>query len=98
MMGKPYTQYGAEPLVAGGLEELRGSSDLGVKLTSCTHFNKLCTLLYLEKMIRFDYCCFINIICHTLINICGQHFVKYREELIFLCISENCNERSTLSL
>ncbi|XP_049439243.1 centrosomal protein of 192 kDa isoform X2 [Epinephelus fuscoguttatus] len=24
MMGKPYTQYGAEPLVAGGLEELRG--------------------------------------------------------------------------
>ncbi|XP_070822984.1 centrosomal protein of 192 kDa [Chaetodon trifascialis] len=24
MMGKPYTQYDAEPLVAGGLEELRG--------------------------------------------------------------------------
>ncbi|XP_077951721.1 centrosomal protein of 192 kDa isoform X3 [Gasterosteus aculeatus] len=24
MMGKPYGQYGAEPLVAGGLEELRG--------------------------------------------------------------------------
>ncbi|XP_070768017.1 centrosomal protein of 192 kDa [Enoplosus armatus] len=24
MMGKPYSQYGAEPLVAGGLEELRG--------------------------------------------------------------------------
>lgn len=27
MMGKPFSQYGAEPLMAGGLEELRCSSD-----------------------------------------------------------------------
>lgn len=26
MMGKSYSQYGAEPLMAGGLEELRGSN------------------------------------------------------------------------
>lgn len=26
VMGKPYSQYSAEPLVAGGLEELRGSN------------------------------------------------------------------------
>lgn len=26
MMGKPYNPYGAEPLVAGGLEELRGNN------------------------------------------------------------------------
>lgn len=31
MMGKPYSQYGAEPLGAGGLEELRGSSGLFIK-------------------------------------------------------------------
>lgn len=28
MMGKPYNQYGAEPLGAGGLEELRGNCGL----------------------------------------------------------------------
>lgn len=29
MMGKPFSQYGAEPLMAGGLEELRCSSGFG---------------------------------------------------------------------
>lgn len=30
MMGKPYSQYGVEPLIAGGPGELKGSSGVGV--------------------------------------------------------------------
>lgn len=45
MMGKPYSQYGVEPLMAGGLEELRGSSGVGLYIkNNFAHFNILCTL------------------------------------------------------
>lgn len=86
MMGKPYGQYGAETLIAGCLEELRGSSGLGVYKKVdflCIFKYIMCTLLTLG----FD-CCLINILRHTLTNhICGLQFVKYKDIVIFLCIS-----------
>lgn len=45
IMGKPYNLYGAETLVAGGLEELRGSNVVVFirNLPSSTHIGILCT-------------------------------------------------------
>lgn len=43
MMGKPFSQYPADPLVTSGLEELRGSFAVSVYMIISDQFQSVCT-------------------------------------------------------